>query len=103
MTWPLDAWGPWRLACPKDLDMDILRGRKSPLIQWLGCSPAVSFSLPQALSQSHPPCWDGPLSTAQRPPTELRVLVSVSGTCTQCGSHGNSRLIATGLEAEFQF
>ena len=102
MTWPLDARGPWRLACPKDLDVDILRGRKRHYSGWVKVQLSASPRHKHHVTKP-PLCGDGPLSAAQRPPTELRVLFSVSGTCVGCGSQGNSRLIATGLEAEFQF
>lgn len=65
MTGPLDAGGPWRLpgevVSPASGESSPEAGRvqktwtwissgggRVPLLQWLGYSPAVSFSLPQA-------------------------------------------------------
>lgn len=87
MTWPLDAREPWRLACPKDLDVDILRGRKSHYSGWVKVKLSASPHHKHHVTKP-PPCWDGLLSAAQRPPTELRVLVGPAWGVVLMGTPG---------------
>lgn len=66
-----------RLACPKDLDLDILRGRKSPLATVAGLQSSCQL-LPatSTRSQSYPPDETDRFLLPRDHP-ELRVLISL--------------------------